>query len=190
MNYWWIKSKSFGKWLTNAEPYRVLRPSEDTEHKNLAFKRIGAFGDVSRGDSLIPGRQFQGFVTILKHREDQPEWHHLPTWPTSYSGCLSGKPWWVVWNPSLDRDGRQLKTLPPQLCPLPKATLMDNKHSYAVDAPPGIRTERRPLCAACSPENYVHQARTLSDFSGYAHRALARTIIFFFFRYFQNPLAS
>lgn len=54
---------------------------------------------------------------------------------------------------------------------------MENEHSYALDAPSGIRAEGRPQCAVCFPEKYVPQARTLSDFTSYTQRALAGTII-------------
>lgn len=38
-------------------------------------------------------------------------------------------------NHNLGRVKRQLRTPSPQLCPQPKAILIDNEHSYALDVP-------------------------------------------------------
>lgn len=54
---------------------------------------------------------------------------------------------------------------------------MDNEHSYALDIPSDKEQKEAQMCW-CFPEKcYVPQARTLHDFSGCAHRALAETII-------------
>lgn len=64
--------------------------------------------------------------------EDHPKWEHLSKWLTAISGCLAHKPWLsktTAWVDLKDSSEHHLLN-----SPQPKASLMDNEHSYAWDA--------------------------------------------------------
>lgn len=68
-------------------------------------------------------------------------------------------------NHSLERVERQLRTLSSQLCPQPKATLMNNAHNYALDAPSGKEQRGDPNTRYAFQRIVCLQVRTFSDFN-------------------------